>query len=153
MAAPGRANDPSILELPRTWAASDSPGTDSPCARILPKHFVPLRNKTRQDKKTVEFVCRRLGFPNCFPVTVIGKGSGLVLCWKNDVSVDLVSFSHHHIDVILQHPNGIKERNTFVYGEPCTHIRHEFWSLLRRIKHGRAANLPWVMLGDFNETL
>lgn len=122
----------------------------------LVREFCPnilFLSEKRQDKKTVEFVCRRLGFPNCFPVTVIGKGSGLVLCWKNDVSVDLVSFSHHHIDVILQHPNGIKERNTFVYGEPCTHIRHEFWSLLRRIKHGRAANLPWVMLGDFNETL
>jgi hypothetical protein len=81
------------------------------------------------------------------------KGGGLALCWSKEVSIDLINFSPHHIDAIVQQDKGIKWRSTFVYGEPCTQQRPEFWKLLKRIKPNKEANLPWLMLGDFNEAM
>jgi hypothetical protein len=37
-----------------------------------------------------------------------------------------------------------------VYSEPKSSERHHMWSLLRRIKPD--TNIPWLMIGDFNET-
>jgi hypothetical protein len=42
-------------------------------------------------------------------------------------------------------------RHTFVYGEPRSQDRPEFWKLLRRIKS--MSSEPWMVTGDFNECL
>ena len=53
--------------------------------------------------------------------------------------------------LIRLNPHGKQWRGTFVYGEPKAHERHHMWTLLRRIKD--TSNLPWLMMGDFNETM
>lgn len=53
--------------------------------------------------------------------------------------------------LIRMSSNSMQWRGTFVYGELKAHERHHMWTLLRRIKN--AANLPWLMVGDFNETM
>jgi hypothetical protein len=108
-------------------------------------------SEIRQNKRVVEAICRRLGFEHCFPVCVKGKGGGLVLMWSKSVSVELINFSPHHIDVKISEPNEIKWRSTFVYGEPRVQDRHLMWDLLRRIKP--CTSEPWFMVGDFNETM
>jgi hypothetical protein len=75
------------------------------------------------------------------------------LWWSEDVKVDLINFSPHHIDVIVHEEKVIKWRSTFVYGEPCGQLRPDFWKLLKRIKTNGYENLPWLMLGDFNEAM
>lgn len=40
---------------------------------------------------------------------------------------------------------------TFVYGEPRAESCHLMWNTLRRLKG--ISDLPWLVLGDFNETL
>jgi hypothetical protein len=85
------------------------------------------------------------------PVSVEGKGGGLALFWSSSVSVDLINFGPHHIDVNILETNGIKWRATFVYGEPRAQNRHHMWSLLKRIKQN--SKEPWFMVGDFNEAL
>jgi hypothetical protein len=42
-------------------------------------------------------------------------------------------------------------RISFVYGEPPVESRHLMWEALRRLKD--IIDLPWLVLGDFNETL
>jgi hypothetical protein len=42
-------------------------------------------------------------------------------------------------------------RITFVYGEPCVQSRHLMWETSRRLKG--MSDLPWLVLGDFNETM
>jgi hypothetical protein len=41
--------------------------------------------------------------------------------------------------------------SNFCYGEPKRELRHEFWTLLRRI-HAQWTG-PWICCGDFNEVL
>lgn len=40
---------------------------------------------------------------------------------------------------------------TFVYGEPRVENRHNMWSMLRSVRN--SSNLPWLVIGDFNEAL
>jgi hypothetical protein len=88
----------------------------------------------------------------CFAVKGDGSGGGLALFHSEDVVVDLLSFSHRHIDVHIQGgPFGARWRGAFVYGEPKPYERHNMWTLLRRIKMASAE--PWMLLGDFNETM
>ncbi|KAA3460755.1 reverse transcriptase [Gossypium australe] len=61
---------------------------------------------------------------NGIEIEADGSRGGLCLAWKEDISVTLKSFSKSHIDVL---------------------------ALLRRL--GEEANLPWLVMGDFNEIL
>jgi hypothetical protein len=115
------------------------------------KPILVFLSETRQNKVVVEGICRRLGFANCLPVSVQGKGGGLALFVCNSVKIDLLSYGDHHIDVTVMEQCGIKFRSTFVYGEPRPQDRPEFWKLLRRIKN--VSSEPWLMAGDFNEAL
>jgi hypothetical protein len=64
----------------------------------------------------------------------------------------LFKINERIIDVKVQDlKKGIKFRCTFVYGEPRTHLRHNMWDILKRIKP--MLNLPWLMMEDFNETM
>jgi hypothetical protein len=108
-------------------------------------------SEARQQKSFMESICWRIGLRNCYPVPVKGKGGGLVLYWDDSVSVDLASFSNHHIDVKINEQSGMKWRCTFVYGEPKVEDRKHMWTLLRRIKTN--VQEPWMMTGDFNEAM
>jgi hypothetical protein len=88
----------------------------------------------------------------CFQVKGDGKGGGLALYWTEDITVDLLSFSTHHIDVhISGGPYDHMWRGTFIYGEPKPADRHLMWTKLRQIKD--RSDRPWLMLGDFNEAM
>jgi hypothetical protein len=58
----------------------------------------------------------------------------VVLYWKEEVNVTLLSFSLHHIDVRICDHTGLSWRSTFVYGEPKAQDRPEMWKLLRIVK-------------------
>jgi hypothetical protein len=81
----------------------------------------------------------------------VGKG-GHVLFLDDSVKIDILSCGLHHIDCIVR-SNDLWElwRTTFVYGEPRVQDRHLMWELLRHLKDN--INKPWLMLGDFNESL
>jgi hypothetical protein len=42
-------------------------------------------------------------------------------------------------------------RIAFVYGEPRTENLHRMWEALRRLRG--VSGMPWLVMGDFNETL
>jgi hypothetical protein len=68
------------------------------------------------------------------------------------IIVDLLSYSHWHIDVHVQ--GGLYEQRwhgTFVYGEPKASEHHQMWTLLRQIRP--LSSEPWMMTGDFNEAM
>ena len=92
-------------------------------------------SETRQKKEYVESLRWRLGLKNVLSFSEKGKGGGLALFWDESITVELFKLSKRHIDVtVVNLPQGNKLRCTFVYGEPVTHERHNFWSLLKRIK-------------------
>uniref|UniRef100_A0A2N9G1X1 DUF4283 domain-containing protein n=1 Tax=Fagus sylvatica TaxID=28930 RepID=A0A2N9G1X1_FAGSY len=79
--------------------------------------------ETRLELQNLEFLRVRLGMSGCFGVDRHGYGGGLALLWNSTFAVHIQSYSHHHIDADVVYEDGLL----------C--IR----------------NLPWLVLGDFNE--
>ena len=107
--------------------------------------------ETRLEVRSLEFLRVCLGMYGCFGVNRNGFGGGLALIWKSFVAVHIQSFSNHHIDADVVMIDGLKWRITGFYGHPERGLRSSSWALLRQLCSIR--NLPWLVLGDFNEVL
>uniref|UniRef100_A0A2N9IMV6 Uncharacterized protein n=1 Tax=Fagus sylvatica TaxID=28930 RepID=A0A2N9IMV6_FAGSY len=118
-----RAQDPSVVFLIETW----------------------------QDDGPLERLRCQLHFENKFVASSRNKGGGLCLFWKAEVKLRMQSFSHSHIDAIVNENQPDAWRLTGFYGALETHLREESWTLLRRLSS--QFNLPWCCLGDFNELI
>ena len=105
--------------------------------------------ETLVDEARLDFVKDRIHFDKKFFVQRINKGGGLVLYWKNDLKVDVISSSVNHIDAIINKDSETTWRFTGFYSEPETHKRRESWDLLRSLH--QQSSLPWLCTGDFNE--
>ena len=66
-------------------------------------------------------------------------------------SAHLMSFSSHHIDIIVNLPNFLKWRLTGFYGYACRSHKREMWHLLRKLS--TQSQLPWSCIGDYNDFL
>lgn len=77
-------------------------------------------------------------------------GGGLVLSWKKDVDVTILSSSQNFIDTRII-SKGKYFLATFVYGEPDHSKRNAFWTTLASL-HATPKG-PWFLTGDFNELI
>lgn len=76
----------------------------------------------------------------------------MALFYDESVEINKIVVGPRYIDVLIRLcPSGVQWRGTFIYGEPRAHERHHMWELLRRIRCN--ASEPWLMIGDFNETM
>ncbi|XVF80394.1 hypothetical protein PTKIN_Ptkin15bG0067100 [Pterospermum kingtungense] len=66
-------------------------------------------------------------------VSANGRSGRISLMWKEEVQINLLSYSKNHIDVEITDLKGREWRMTGVYGELDTRKRHETWSLLRNL--------------------
>lgn len=82
----------------------------------------------------------------------IGKGTGIALFYDESVEIKELAVGLRYIDVLI-HLNSSSDqwRGTFVYGEQKAHERVHVWDLLRHVCPN--AIEPWLMIGDFNETM
>ena len=71
--------------------------------------------------------------------------------WGNDVSVNLLSKSLHHIDVYITLQNMTTWRLSGVYDWPDDYNKHMTWELLQKLYS--SPQMPWLYCGDFNEVL
>ncbi|GMI71705.1 hypothetical protein HRI_000839800 [Hibiscus trionum] len=95
---------------------------------------------------------RRCGFLSGIDVSSRGRNWGLFLARKDGCDVTLRSFSTHHIDIMVSRDTeGHCWRFTGFYGAPEEHLRKNSWNLLRSLDN--CPNVPWVVIGDFNEIL
>ena len=83
--------------------------------------------ETLADEARLDYVKDRIRFDKKFVVQRVHKGGGLVLYWKNDFLVDVVSSSLNHIDAIINKDTEVAWCFTGFYGEPETHKQHESW--------------------------
>ncbi|CAM9002471.1 unnamed protein product [Rhodiola kirilowii] len=90
-----------------------------------------------------------LGFQNCFAVSRQGMSGGMAVLWNADTSLEIVNYSHMHIDAVLK--DGEDVRITLFYGAPAVGNRWRSWELLRRLRS--LSSLPWLVIGDFNEVV
>lgn len=120
-----------------------------------------LKDVTRTEKPTfiflsetissyskMEELCNKLGFEGFIAVEPQGKSGGIALLWRFEGTVNLLSQSRSHIDVKLSVQGKCEWRLTGIYGEPSRAQRFKTWELLKNLS--RDANLPWCLVGDFN---
>ena len=81
--------------------------------------------KTLADEARLDYVKDRISLDRKFFVQRINNGGGLVMYWKNDIMVDVVSSSVNHIDAIINKDSEAAWRFTDFYGEPETCKRLE----------------------------
>lgn len=94
---------------------------------------------------------KRLGFDNCMAVSRNGMGGGLALLWNDDLELEIVSYSNHHIDGLVKGVDGKLWRCTGIYGHPEVNQKRHTWTLIKRLS-GLFSYL-WICCSDFNEIL
>ncbi|GMI76000.1 hypothetical protein HRI_001269300 [Hibiscus trionum] len=108
--------------------------------------------ETKLDSGKMEKLRKFCGFNNGIDVSARGRSGGLSLGWKANCNVSLRSFSDRHIDVSFTDDlDGFSWRFTGFYGAPEERNRDDSWNLLRQLNDTN--DLPWLVLGDFNELL
>ncbi|CAO2207064.1 unnamed protein product [Urochloa humidicola] len=108
--------------------------------------------ETHNSENRVANLRWRLGLKNCIAVDSDGRSGGLALFWHESVEVNLTEKNFRYIDVSTRvSANDPWFRITFVYGEPRPENRHRMWDALRRLR--TASELPWMVVGDFNEAM
>ncbi|KAK9726698.1 hypothetical protein RND81_05G231500 [Saponaria officinalis] len=88
--------------------------------------------ETKLSRVEMEKVVRRLGDYTGIFGESIGRKAGVAIIWRQGITVEFISSSAHHVDV------AISEKDLS-------------WQLMRDLK--TFSDLPWLLLGDFNQIL
>ena len=134
-------------------------GVGSPWTVFALRNYVRQQNpylvflmETKANVKRMEKVKYKLGFSNGLFVPNRGRSGGLPLLWSKEVSLEIQSYSPHHIDAIIsEQQNNNTWRFIGFYGHPETHLRKESQNLLSYLSN--QFFLPQFCCGDFNEIL
>ncbi|XP_040363828.1 uncharacterized protein LOC112169513 [Rosa chinensis] len=125
-----------------------------------------LRDLIAQNQPQIVFLCetkigqigdfkalhRELGFAHYKEVLSDGQSGGLGFFWTEDITVQVLTFSSHHIDLeVSSGPGEPRWRLTGFYGYARTCECDLSWQLIRDLCD--FDSLPWVIIGDFNEIL
>ena len=73
------------------------------------------------------------------------------MIWKDEIEMEIKSYSKHHIDTVVQNNEESSWRCTGVYGNPKSEETKHTWELIRRLSS--LSSIPWICFGDFNEIL
>ncbi|XP_042950183.1 uncharacterized protein LOC122282291 [Carya illinoinensis] len=107
--------------------------------------------ETKLPYARVNCIAKTLNFEGCCVSEVVGRSGGLILLWKQKDMLELVNFSKHHFNVLVNDAQcNFKWLLTCFYGHLNTNLRKQTWSLLSSFKPG---DMGWGVIGDFNEIL
>ncbi|XP_019188355.1 PREDICTED: uncharacterized protein LOC109182660 [Ipomoea nil] len=82
---------------------------------------------------------------------VSSLSGGLALLWRTNGTASLLSYSKNYVDVEVSMPGFDKWRMTGYYGFAQRGRQNDSWGLIRSLSH--RSELPWVVIGDFNDLL
>jgi hypothetical protein len=101
------------------------------------KSMVLFLSETKMSAHRSQELRWRLGYPNAFGVSCSGLCGGLVVMWKNDVLVDIKSYSKYHIDSWVSGMSVPTSswRFTGFYGDPAWANRKESWRMLHFLRN------------------
>ena len=101
----------------------------APVSRQDPK--IVFLMETVLEKTSMERIGRRMKFHNIFAFPQVNRGGGLALLWRDDISLDVQTYSDRYIDSFINHGVNDAWRFTSFYEDPDTANREDSWSLLR----------------------
>ena len=108
--------------------------------------------ETRQSAKKFSRLRSRLGLRGFCGIDSVGQSGGLALFWNDQLSVEIKEKKERFIDAHIRASSTDPFWHlTCVYGEPRTENRHRMWTILSDIR--ASSDLPWMLMGDFNEVL
>ncbi|XP_019160723.1 PREDICTED: uncharacterized protein LOC109157277 [Ipomoea nil] len=94
----------------------------------------------------------QLGYGNMLVVDSHRHRGGLALLWNDHVEVEVTGYSQNHIYATVRlDVGGPVWRFTGFYGYADCQMRRESWGMLRSL--AGLSNLPWLLMGDFNDIL
>ena len=105
--------------------------------------------KTQADDARLKRVLRNFEFKNKWSAPSNNCGGGLVLLWKESISLKVEDSSKYCIDTIIDKNTPKEWRFTGFYGQLVTSKRHEAQAKLRALNN--KPHIPWQCAGDFNE--
>ena len=146
---PTELNEYFIMEFPWAWQPTRNSGVKGSC--ILKEVRYAFLIETLVGVTTMESIKTQLGFEVMVVVENEGHRGGLALLWKTKNTVSLLSFSRNFIDMVVKFPNLPVWWMTGLYGCPERRRRKESWDIL--INVSTKSNLPWCIVGDFNDIL
>ncbi|KAG2644822.1 hypothetical protein PVAP13_2KG380405 [Panicum virgatum] len=115
-----------------------------------PKHV--FLSQTRMSANRCKNLRWKLGLKICLAIDSDGFSGGIALFWDEYINVSLLSLGERYIDVlVVENPDGVPWRATFVYGEPRVENRRDMWERLRSLCDEWTG--PWMVIGDFNEAM
>ena len=104
----------------------------------------------KSNKDWMVMVCDKYEFKHGVFVSSNEMNGGLALMWKEDIKVELQTFSPSHVDALVD--GGIEYgwwRVMDFYGNLEMAKRPEAWVKLKQLS--TTSTLPWIVIGDFNE--
>ncbi|KAL5537575.1 hypothetical protein UlMin_045802 [Ulmus minor] len=114
---------------------------------------LPFLCETKLQARQCMNLKSKLGFEGCYTRDCKGRKGGLMLLWKDTVSMEIMSSSPGHIDVVVSHDQR-RWRFTGFYGDSRVDRRKFSWQLLLKLYSiQELSHLPWLVGGDFNEIL
>ncbi|XP_074346861.1 uncharacterized protein LOC141685668 [Apium graveolens] len=105
--------------------------------------------ETLSYKERIKHLCDKMGFDNHWTVECVSRSGGIALFWKSNVKCTVCNQGINFIDVQITNVNEVKWRLTGFYGFPERARIRESWGLLKML--AGVSDLPWVVLGDFND--
>ena len=113
-----------------------------------PKHV--FLSQTRMSANRCKNLRWKLGLKNCLAIDSFS--GGIALFWDEYINVSLLSQGERYIDVlVVENPDRVPWRATFVYGEPRVENRRDMWERLCSLCDEWTG--PWMVIGDFNEAM
>ena len=90
--------------------------------------------ETKLKKEWLDLIKEKCKMKNCFVAPSIGSSGGPIMLWKEELKVDIKTFSQNHIDAWVNGGEVGWWHFTGFYGHPDTAKRHESWAKLRHLK-------------------
>jgi hypothetical protein len=113
------------------------------------KPDVTFLSESHLDKIKAEKLMRKMNYDKCLVHDSDGRSGGLILMWKKEIKIVCRRVENFFIDVLVK---GEQDwRFTGFYGEPSWENKYKSWEYIREL-HAED-NLPWLIIGDFNEIL
>ena len=86
---------------------------------------IVLFMETELEKTSMERIGHRMQFHNIFAVPRVNRGGGLALLWRDDISLDVQTYSDRYIDSFINHGVDDAWRFTSFYEDPDTASRED----------------------------
>lgn len=122
------------------------------CLILSKDHMVVFLCETKNNARYMERLRLKFNFDRSFTVDNRGNSGGLCVLWKEELNLNLRSYSQNHVDFDVGVPGDVQYwRLTGFYGYPTVSDHSKLWQIIDTLC-GNAAH-SWLCIRDFNEIL